>query len=59
MKHAIDPDGLRLPIKLDTNGEFILVLLSPANRAGNRLAHEAATRNTKRWAWLGRWIERT
>jgi len=50
MKHAFDPEGLRLPIKLDTtsNGEFIPVPLSPANRAANRLAHEAATENAKR-----------
>jgi hypothetical protein len=50
MKHIIDPEGLRLPIKLDTtsNGEFAPVPLSPANRAGNRLAHEAGTRNAKR-----------
>ena len=51
----IDPEGTRLPIKLDTtsNGEFAPVPLSPANRAANRLAHEAATRNAKRLG-LGR-----
>lgn len=45
----IDPDGTRLPIKLDTtsNGEFEPVPLSPANNAANRLAHEAATSNAK------------
>jgi predicted TIM-barrel fold metal-dependent hydrolase len=50
MKHATDPEGQRLPIKLDTtsNGEFLPVALSPANRAANRLAHEAATQNAKR-----------
>src|SRR5215475_15480960 len=50
MKHVIDPEGRRLPIKLDTtsNGEFAPVPLSAANRAGNRLAHEAATHNAKR-----------
>ena len=50
MKHAIDPEGRRLPIKLDTtsNGEFEPVPLSPANRAGNRLAQEAVSRNAKR-----------
>jgi hypothetical protein len=50
MKHAIDPEGQRLPIKLDatSNGEFVPVPLSPANRAANRLAHEAATQNAKR-----------
>jgi predicted TIM-barrel fold metal-dependent hydrolase len=45
-----DPAGSRLPIKLDTtsNGEFMPVPLSPANREANRLAHEAAERNAKR-----------
>ena len=40
----------RLPIKLDStsNGEFMPVALSSANRAANRLAHEEATRNAKR-----------
>jgi predicted TIM-barrel fold metal-dependent hydrolase len=46
----IDPEGVRLPIKLDetSNGEFEPVPLSPANREGNRLAHEAAADNAKR-----------
>lgn len=50
MKHIIDPDGLRLPIELDTtsNGEFEPVALSPVNRDGNRLAREAAHENAKR-----------
>ena len=54
MKHVIDPEGRRLPIKLDTtsNGEFAPVALSPANRAGNRLAHEAATKTRSAWALL-------
>jgi uncharacterized protein len=45
-----DPQGRRLPIKLDStsNGEFVPVPLSPANRAANRLAHAAATGNAKR-----------
>ena len=49
MKHIIDPEGVRLPIKLDTtsNGEFAPAPLSPMNRAGNRLAHKAATENAK------------
>src|SRR5918996_474070 len=47
---GIDPEGSRLPIKLDTtsNGEFMPVPLAPANRLANRLAHEAASRNAKR-----------
>jgi predicted TIM-barrel fold metal-dependent hydrolase len=50
MKNKIDPEGLRLPIKLDaaSNGEFAPVPLSPVNRAGNRLAHAAATENARR-----------
>jgi uncharacterized protein len=45
-----DPEGTRLPIKLDTtsNGEFVPVPLSRANRDANRLAHEAASRNARR-----------
>jgi uncharacterized protein len=45
-----DPEGKRLPIKLDTtsNGEFVPVPLSPANRAANRLAHDSATEHAKR-----------
>ena len=50
MTQRIDPEGVRLPIKLDTtsNGEFMPVPLSPANREANRLAHAAATVNAKR-----------
>jgi predicted TIM-barrel fold metal-dependent hydrolase len=50
MKFDIDPEGLRLPIKLDStsNGEFEPIPLSPANRQANRLAHEASTGNAKR-----------
>ena len=46
----VDPDGTRLPIKLDTtsNGEFVPVPLSAANRAANRLAQQAASENAKR-----------
>jgi hypothetical protein len=45
-----DPQGRRLPIKLDStsNGEFVPVPLSPANRAANRLAHASATESAKR-----------
>ena len=45
-----DPEGRRLPIKLDTtsNGEFVPVPLSASNRAANRLAHEAASINSKK-----------
>ncbi len=46
----VDADGSRLPIKLDTtsNGEFLPVPLSPANREANRLACAFADRNAKR-----------
>ena len=49
-KYREDPDGLRLPIKIDTtsNGEFVPVPLSRANRQGNRLALEEATANARR-----------
>jgi predicted TIM-barrel fold metal-dependent hydrolase len=51
----IDPEGKRLPIKLDTtsNGEFVPVPLSAANRAANRLAHEHASLHSRKLA-LGR-----
>ena len=50
MRSAVDPEGRRLPVKLDTtsNGEFAPVPLSAANREANRLAHEAARRNAWR-----------
>jgi hypothetical protein len=50
MKSLVDPAGTRLPIKLDStsNGEFVPVPLSPANREANRLAHAAAQRNAER-----------
>jgi predicted TIM-barrel fold metal-dependent hydrolase len=41
----IDPEGKRLPIKLDStsNGEFVPVPLSATNLRAKRLAHEAAS----------------
>jgi predicted TIM-barrel fold metal-dependent hydrolase len=46
----VDPGGTRLPIKLDStsNGEYLPVPLSRANREANRLAHEAALLNARR-----------
>jgi uncharacterized protein len=46
----LDPDGLRLPIKIDStsNGEFLPIPLSKANRTGNRTALENATENARR-----------
>jgi hypothetical protein len=47
---GIDPEGKRLPIKLDStsNGEFVPVPLSPTNRAANRLAQQFASQNSKK-----------
>src|SRR5688500_9213720 len=47
---AIDPEGKRLPIKLDStsNSEFVPVPLSRTNRAANRLAHEHASAFSKK-----------
>jgi predicted TIM-barrel fold metal-dependent hydrolase len=52
---AMDPEGKRLPIKLDStsNGEFVPVPLSPTNRAANRLAHDRAS-ELSRSAGVGR-----
>ncbi|HEY6598173.1 MAG TPA: amidohydrolase family protein [Pseudomonadales bacterium] len=45
-----DPDGTRLPIKIDSasNGEFAPIPLTNTNRLGNRLAHENATEFARR-----------
>ncbi len=55
MNHRHDPDGRRLPVKLDstTNGEFAPVPLAPVHHLANRIAHDAATANAKRLG-LGR-----
>ncbi|MBC7803967.1 MAG: amidohydrolase family protein [Candidatus Parcubacteria bacterium] len=46
----VDPEGSRLPIKLDTtsNGEFEPVPLAAANLTANRLALASADENSKR-----------
>ena len=53
MTSVHDPDGTRLPIKLDStsNGEFEPVPLGRAENLANEMAQSAATRNAKR---LGR-----
>ena len=53
---GIDPEGRRLPIKLDStsNGEFTPVPLWPANLEANRLAHEAAAENSRRLGYSKR-----
>ncbi len=45
-----DPDGTRLPIKLDTttNGEFAPMPLKPTDLLANKLAQEQASYNAKR-----------
>jgi predicted TIM-barrel fold metal-dependent hydrolase len=45
-----DPDGTRLPIKLDTttNGEFAPIPLAPVHHHARRHAFEAATENARR-----------
>jgi hypothetical protein len=50
MNPPVDPEGTRLPIKLDptSNGEFVPVPLSATNREANRLAHAAASFYAKR-----------
>ena len=50
MRYRHDPDGSRLPIKLDTatNGEFAPRPLDPHSRAANRLASERAGELSKR-----------
>ncbi len=50
MRYFNDPDGRRLPIKLDatTNGEFAPIPLEPVHRHANTLAFEAAGGNARR-----------
>ncbi len=50
MSKSRDPDGTRLPIKLDTtsNGEFAPLQLDETNVRANRLAHECADANARR-----------
>ena len=49
-KAGHDPDGLRLPIKLDSasNGEFVPVPLEAVHHHARRLALDDATRNARR-----------
>lgn len=49
MKQQIDPEGTRLPIKIDTtsNGEYPPMPLSSTNILGNTLAHQKASENAR------------
>src|SRR5688572_21426366 len=49
-RRSCDPDGKRLPIKLDStsNGEFEPMPLSDVHHHANALAHEAAAENARR-----------
>ncbi len=50
MPQMSDPEGKRLPIKLDStsNGEFEPIPIDAANRRANRLAQEWASENSRR-----------
>ena len=50
MNYRHDPDGVRLPIKIDTtsNGEFAPIALTKANVAANDLALQQASANAKK-----------
>ncbi|UCH73232.1 MAG: amidohydrolase family protein [Rhodospirillales bacterium] len=50
MADRLDPEGKRLPIKLDStsNGEFVPIPLDRVNRKANRLAQDWASENAKR-----------
>jgi predicted TIM-barrel fold metal-dependent hydrolase len=49
MRPDNDPDGTRLPVKLDTatNGEIAPIALAPVHRLARRLAFDAATRHAQ------------
>ena len=48
--HDLDPDGSRLPVKLDgtSNGEYVPLPLTSEQALANRLAHETASINARR-----------
>ena len=47
--HDLDPEGLRLPVKLDgtSNGEYVPLPMTAAQRLANRLAQADATENAR------------
>ena len=54
-KNDLDPEGTRLPIKIDgtSNGEFFPLALTPSQKLINQIAHEMASGNARRLG-LGR-----
>lgn len=50
MRYLNDPDGARLPVKLDatSNGEFEPIPLEPIHHYANLMARKAATENARR-----------
>ncbi len=52
MRERVDPDGLRLPIKIDSasNGEYAPIPLEPQHQYARKLALENATGNARRTA---------
>ncbi len=56
MKYRFDPEGLRLPVKLDStsNAEYEPIPLERHNRHANALAQSAVTRSAKRLAMARR-----
>jgi uncharacterized protein len=50
MPHSFDPEGKRLPLKLNSasNGEFMPIPLNATNRRANRLAQYWASKNAAR-----------
>ena len=48
--HDLDPEGSRLPVKLDgvSNGEYVPLPLTAGQRLANRIAHEEASDNARR-----------
>lgn len=56
MKYRFDPEGLRLPVKLDStsNAEYEPIPLERHNRHANELAQSAVTRSSKRLAMARR-----
>ena len=50
MRDSVDPDGTRLPIKLDStsNGEFSPIPIDATNRRANALAHRYADEHSRR-----------